>query len=201
MTTPLSSLWTGFAASIPGSGHIRRGLPCQDASDTVLSPRPALIVCDGRGSALRSQDGAQGAITSFKSQVAVFEPMLESILDHDGDTTASWEMFSRILYRTLMQVKLDLAEKEKLPEKEFDFTVALAIVGRRKIGCFQVGDGATWVRPSVADLAPQGISVPRNQVYQEKSVRLILIYQEKSVRLIPIYQEKSVIFLFYPYEG
>ena len=146
MTQPLASLWAGFATSIPGSGHIRRGLPCQDASATILSPRPALIVCDGRGSAQRSQEGAQGAISSFKSQIAIFEPMLESILDQEEDTSASWEQFSRILYRTLMQVKLDLAEKENLPEKEFDFTVALAIVGHRKIGCFQVGDGAIVLR-------------------------------------------------------
>lgn len=89
MTQPLASLWAGFAASIPGSGHIRRGLPCQDASATILSPRPALIVCDGRGSAQRSQEGAQGAISSFKSQIAIFEPMLESILDQEEDTSAS----------------------------------------------------------------------------------------------------------------
>jgi hypothetical protein len=33
--------WNGFAASVPGSGHIRYGLPCQGASAVYLSPRPA----------------------------------------------------------------------------------------------------------------------------------------------------------------
>ena len=147
MNTELCDNWTGFSASIPGSGHIRHGLPCQDASAAVTSPRPALIVCDGRGSAARSQDGAQAAVKAFLSQIAVFEPMLASILDNENDTSQEqWQMFARIMYRTLMQTKLDLARETQLPEKEFDFTVAFAITGSANIGCFQVGDGAIVLR-------------------------------------------------------
>ena len=146
MNKTLCDNWTGFSASIPGSGHIRRGLPCQDASAALTVPRPALIVCDGRGSASFSQDGAQGAVKAFKSQIAVFEPMLASILDCDAPQDGQWEMFSRIMYRTLMQVKLDLSEERGIPEKEFDCTVAFAIIGEQGIGCFQVGDGAIVLR-------------------------------------------------------
>ena len=117
MNTELCSNWTGFSASIPGSGHIRHGLPCQDASAAVTSPRPALIVCDGRGSASRSQDGAQAAVKAFLSQIAVFEPMLANILDNESDSCQEqWQMFARIMYRTLMQTKLDLAKETELPE-------------------------------------------------------------------------------------
>ena len=45
------SVFQGFAVSVPGNGHIRREIPCQDASGVWLEPRPCLIVCDGRGSA------------------------------------------------------------------------------------------------------------------------------------------------------
>ena len=146
MNTALCENWTGFAASIPGSGHIRRGLPCQDAAVAITSPRPALIVCDGRGSAKASHDGAQGAVKAFQTQLAVFEPMLASILDDENASEEHWQQFSRIMYRTLMQVKLDLARERELPEKEFDFTVAFAVVGTCHIGCFQVGDGAIVLR-------------------------------------------------------
>ena len=150
MNTALCNNWTGFAASIPGSGHIRYGLPCQDASVAITSPRPALIVCDGRGSASASLYGAQAAVQAFKTQVAVFEPMLANILDGKEEgleaVDAQWQMFARIMYRTLMQTKLDLAEKRGIPEKEFDFTVAFAVIGSRHIGCFQVGDGAIVLR-------------------------------------------------------
>lgn len=146
MNNNLKSFWSGFSASIIGSGHIKRGLPCQDASTVVTGPRPALIVCDGRGSASRSQDGASAAVRDFTSQCAVFEPLLATILDADEADAGRWEQFCRILYRTLMQTKLNLSAEHNVPKKEFDFTVAAAVIGTNWIGCFQVGDGAIVLR-------------------------------------------------------
>ena len=134
--------WKGFAASVPGSGHIRRDVPCQDASLVTTAERPAMIVCDGRGSAAHSHFGSQAAVKMFRSQVAILEPMIASILDREDASEENWRNFCRIMYRTLAQVKLDLADEYHLPEKEFDFTVAFAITGKSFIGCFQVGDGA-----------------------------------------------------------
>lgn len=160
MNSNLKSLWSGFSASIIGSGHIKRGLPCQDASTVVTGPRPALIVCDGRGSASRSQDGASAAVRDFTSQCAVFEPLLATILDADEANAGRWEQFCRILYRTLMQTKLNLSAEHNVPEKEFDFTVAAAVVGTNWIGCFQVGDGSIVLRqngtPETAFLPDKG---------------------------------------------
>jgi len=160
MSNKHETAWSGFSASIIGSGHIKRGLPCQDASSAVISPRPALIVCDGRGSASRSQDGASAAVRDFTSQCAVFEPLLATILDADEVDAGRWEQFCRILYRTLMQTKLNLAAEHGVPEKEFDFTVAAAVVGTDWIGCFQVGDGSIVLRqngiPETAFLPDKG---------------------------------------------
>ena len=141
-TTPISR---GFAASVPGAGHIRYGTPCQDASGIVLSPRPAAIVCDGRGSAKLSHFGAQGAVRAFFSQLNVLEPFLAGVLDREAPPE-KWNGLCRLLYRTLLQVKLDLAAEKGGDEKDFDFTVAFAVAGRKSIGCFQVGDGAIVLR-------------------------------------------------------
>ena len=138
--------WTGFAASIPGGGHIRHGIPCQDASAVMTSPRPAVIVCDGRGSAKLSHFGAQGAVDAFRFQMSILDPFLVSILDGEEEKQEQWVKFCRIMYRTLMQVKYDLAEKHNEKEKEFDCTVAFAIAGEKRIGCFQVGDGSIVLR-------------------------------------------------------
>lgn len=138
--------WRGFSASIPGSGHIRYGIPCQDASLVLTSSRPALIVCDGRGSAAMSHLGSQGATAAFKRQLSIMEPFLARILDREEGGLEQWEKFCRILYRTLWQVQLDLAEEREMKPKEFDFTVALAVVGKCHIGCFQVGDGSIVLR-------------------------------------------------------
>ena len=138
--------WTGFAASIPGGGHIRHGVPCQDASAVMTSPRPAVIVCDGRGSAKLSHFGAQGAVDAFRFQMSILDPFLVSILDGEEEKQEQWVKFCRIMYRTLMQVKYDLAEKHNEKEKEFDCTVAFAIAGEKHLGCFQVGDASIVVR-------------------------------------------------------
>lgn len=145
MTEHAKLLSRGFAASVPGAGHIRYGTPCQDASGTVLSPRPAAIVCDGRGSAKLSHFGARAAVRAFFSQLGVLEPFLAGALDREAPSE-KWDGICRLLYRTLLQVKLDLAAEKGGSEKDFDFTVAFAVAGSALIGCFQVGDGAIVLR-------------------------------------------------------
>lgn len=138
--------WNGFAVSVCGSGHIRRGVPCQDASSVLLLPRPAVIVCDGRGSAAHSELGAEGAVRAFRTQLAILEPFLIRALDEPDSEEELWLTLCRIFYRTLVQVKLELAEEKRCAEKEFDFTVVFAVAGLSRIGCFQVGDGALVLR-------------------------------------------------------
>ena len=135
----------GFAASVPGAGHIRYGTPCQDASGVILAPRPAAIVCDGRGSAKLSHFGAQAAVKSFFSQLNILEPFVAGVLDRDAPPE-KWDGICRLFYRALLQVKLDLASERGGEEKDFDFTVAYAVAGKVSIGCFQVGDGAIVLR-------------------------------------------------------
>lgn len=136
----------GFAVSVPGNGHIRRELPCQDASGVWFAPRPVAIVCDGRGSARLSQLGAQAAVRAFRSQCAVLDGMLAQCLDSKRRRHGIWRHFCRLMIRTLVQPKLELAEQYGLPEKEFDFTVVFAVCGRYRHGVFQLGDGAVTVR-------------------------------------------------------
>ena len=146
MNTSTEQLWQGFAVSVPGSGHIRREIPCQDASSVILHPRAALIVCDGKGSAKLSHFGAQKAVRAFRTQCAIMEPFLVNILDREEVSEEQWVKFCQIMYRTLVQAKLELSEEYSEPEKEFDFTVAFAVTGSCHIGTFQVGDGSIVLR-------------------------------------------------------
>jgi len=140
------NLFRGFAVSVPGNGHIRREIPCQDASGVWLSPRPCMIVCDGRGSARYSHFGAQAAVKAFRSQCAVMDGLLFSILDCERWNDRRWFRFCNIMIRTVCQQKIELAEKFQCPESEFDFTIAFAVWGKERCGFFQVGDGAITVR-------------------------------------------------------
>ena len=89
----------GFAVSVPGNGHIRRELPCQDASGVWFVPRPVAIVCDGRGSARLSQLGAQAAVRAFRSQCAVLDGMLAQCLDVRRRRHGIWRHFCRLMIR------------------------------------------------------------------------------------------------------
>lgn len=138
-------VWNGHAVSVPGNGHIRREIPCQDASGVWLAPRPCLIVCDGRGSAKFSHLGAGAAVKAFRSQCAVMEKRLASLLDTRRCNARDWLHFCQLMIRTVCQQKMELAEEYGCPENDFDFTIAFAVWGRRRIGFFQVGDGALVV--------------------------------------------------------
>ena len=136
----------GFAASVPGNGHIRREIPCQDASGVWLLPRPCLIVCDGRGSARFSHFGARAAVKAFRSQCAVLEDLLVAVLDGEKWNDGRWFRFCDLMIRTVCQQKRELAEEYRCRESEFDFTIAFAVRGRKRCGFFQVGDGAIVLR-------------------------------------------------------
>ena len=136
----------GFAASVPGNGHIRRELPCQDASGVWIAPRPCLIVCDGRGSARHSHLGARAAVGAFRSQCAVLEDLLAAVLDGEKRNDGRWLRFCDLMIRTVCRQKQELAEAHRCDEAEFDFTIAFAVLGKARCGFFQVGDGAIVVR-------------------------------------------------------
>ena len=145
--------WSGHAVSGPGNGHIRREIPCQDASGVWLSPRPCLIVCDGRGSASLSHLGARAAVKAFRSQCAVMEKRLENLLDTRRCDAKEWRRFCQMMARTVCQQKIELSEEHSCPESEFDFTIVFAVAGKRRIGFFQVGDGAiTYCREGVCQV-------------------------------------------------
>lgn len=136
----------GFAVSVPGNGHIRREIPCQDASGLWFSPRPIAIVCDGRGSALLSHLGSRAAVKAFRSQCAVLDDMLKQCLDNEQVNIDVWQQFCQLMIRTLVQQKSELAEEYNVSEKEFDFTICFAVVGSQRIGFFQIGDGTITMR-------------------------------------------------------
>jgi hypothetical protein len=63
--------WRYSLASVPGTSHLQRGVPCQDHSEVATIPAigepKALIIvaADGAGSASRSDEGARAACKAF----------------------------------------------------------------------------------------------------------------------------------------
>jgi len=144
---PLTGLWVKASCQVPGSGHLERDVPCQDMAGAWVSPRPCLIVLDGRGSASHSHLGAHAAITQLRSTIRRWEPELKVLLDRSNDELANigWQGCSQMLYQIAGAEQLKLAGWYERPAADFEFTLTIAIVGKARIGWMSVGDSPLTV--------------------------------------------------------
>ena len=137
--------WVAANACGTGSAHIAQGKPCQDAVCALAGPLPFVIASDGRGSAQRSELGSAAGVAAFAALVKRDEGLIRDILGTGRRRNATrplrWRNFVRNRVIPGLQEELvRLSSEYGLPAKEFEFTVAGAIVGPCYLGWFQIGD-------------------------------------------------------------
>jgi hypothetical protein len=144
MNTPIVRDWRAAAAVSTGARHLARGAPCQDAAAARVTPRPYVIVCDGKGSSDISQEGAVAAVTRFSSLLRALEPLVRDALDAEsknlGETESQWRRCAEVACRLLAEDQTRLADASGRPVSDFAFTIAAAVIGVRRCGWFQIGD-------------------------------------------------------------
>jgi hypothetical protein len=135
-------MWIAVSGQVPGSGHVERGIPCQDRADSWVGVRPGLMVLDGRGSAALSHVGAAAARETLRSFIRDSEPLLAQVLDTPDEALAAvgWQGLARMMFHAAACKQLMLAEWYQTDAGSFEFTLTLAIVGVRRLGWFAVGD-------------------------------------------------------------
>ena len=148
MTTDTAHGWASLSAAVPGGGHLERGVPCQDRAAAWAAPRPCAIVLDGRGSARRSHDGAEAAITALRRRLLELEPEFAQCLDRDDPALArvAWKGVASQLYCTAAREQRRLSEASGLPAGDFEFTLSLTVSGRTSTGWMCVGDSPIVVQ-------------------------------------------------------
>lgn len=136
--------WIPIAGEVVGRKHLRSGIPCQDACIAAIDPRPYIVACDGRGSADKSHFGANDAISSIKRQMTISASILQDLLDQEDNTNE--EQLLPILkdqfFRAAAVVQKELAEKHASSPKDFEFTLIMMILGKKKGFYLHIGDGA-----------------------------------------------------------
>ncbi len=144
---PPDTNWLHGAACVTSSRHAQKNSPCQDACLALSPPafpRALVIAADGRGSAKESHRGARAAVRALRKAVRVLDRLLANCLDNPtasgAETDAQWRLVADVLLRWLMHEQMELASESNCDPREFDFTVALAIVGREHTGWIHVGD-------------------------------------------------------------
>lgn len=143
------SRWSALAGQTPGRSHLRTGTPCQDAAAAGASPRPHIIVCDGRGSARLSDQGARKAVQSLSSLLYGAKPLFEAVLDNPDGVLAETILpfLAQTICLTAARGQLELVEQTPgAKTADFEHTLVFIAAGDRRFICVQVGDSAAVMR-------------------------------------------------------
>ena len=142
MSDRVRTLWKAAGASVPGAGHVRSGLPCQDAHVWKLEAGGALIaaVADGAGSAPCAAEGARIAVQSAVEQTAAVWRVGRP---HQGD---DWNQVIRGAFATARLAVQSAARSLGRPSHDFSTTLLLAVATPEQTAAGQIGDGAVVAR-------------------------------------------------------
>ncbi|MBP9216443.1 MAG: protein phosphatase 2C domain-containing protein [Agitococcus sp.] len=134
--------WQVLAEAVVGLSHRDKNLPCQDAVACQSSPRVCLVVCDGAGSSVVSELGAnalaQGMSLLCHSLEAFWVDLLDSPTTHD----ALLEKMTRLVLRHAKGIMTQLATQHKREARDFRSTLLMLVVGKAHLFWLKVGDGA-----------------------------------------------------------
>lgn len=142
--------WRVLAASLAGSSHQQRGLPCQDAHGWRELPGGLLAaaVADGAGSATRSDEGAALAVLSALEALVVAAEQGALAAPADGSGGASWDLALRLAFAAAQEALVGFAAEEGIPLRDLACTLALALGDEERLTAAQIGDGAVLVQGS-----------------------------------------------------
>lgn len=132
--------WCLATASVPGTSHSRRELPCQDAyklshcaiGDEVIT---VLLAADGAGSALHAALGSEMACSHFLDYFEAWCSSHSSICEFNYPTALQW------LNAVQEQIK-DASESIHANINDFATTFLAAVIGSSVSIFIQIGDGA-----------------------------------------------------------
>ena len=125
-----------LGASAIGASHSALGLPCQDACGfEILASRYCLaVVCDGLGSAARSDLGAQ---TAVQAALGALRAGLG-----DGGALAATVAEAVTAARAALE---NLASQEECPLRDLACTILVLAATAQEIATAHIGDGAVVV--------------------------------------------------------
>lgn len=133
-----NSVWRSVTGRATGAGHIKAGIPCQDAAGYELVGTEFVIaaLCDGAGSASQAEHAAKLAVDIF----------LDGI--RSGVELGASANLEELLRRSALDARARLlaeSEEEGIPPREFASTLLGVIIGPNGGAALQLGDGVIVV--------------------------------------------------------
>ncbi len=135
--------WVALGASVVGSSHLARAVPCQDAHAGVVLDDGTLLlaVADGAGSARYAAEGSARAAQACLGFVAH-----QLAAGHPADEAAWRELLLHVLAQTRGALDDLAAEVDGATVRDLATTLLLAVLTPTVLATLQVGDGAIVLR-------------------------------------------------------
>ena len=130
--------WRIISASAPGTAHLEKTLPCQDAHAFCVLPGGELLaaVSDGAGSAEHTREGANLAVEGALAG-------LNALCQHGTpDDKAGWQAAITNLFAEVRQELASCADAADIPLPAFATTLTCALVTGDWLVVGHIGDGA-----------------------------------------------------------
>ncbi len=156
--------WRVIASSVLGSGHQKRGQPCQDAHAwCILEPGIVMAaIADGAGSATRSDLGAQVA-----TQTSI-EYLKHQLQDR---TTRLDEALLQTALETAQQAIAAEAISQDIEIRQLASTLLVMVATPQQVAVGQVGDGAIVIGDREGNLTT--LTFPDNGEYANETTFII----------------------------
>ena len=134
--------WRCTGVSVPGNGHIRRGVPCQDAHGwAVVNDFLILATADGAGSARYAEKGSLGAVEGAIDDL-VMRGVGDLLLPAEGNHEKRYSAAILQAFRSAHRAVLQTAALEGVSSRELATTLLVVVVGPDCAVAGQIGDGA-----------------------------------------------------------
>ena len=134
--------WSVMAEAVVGLTHRDKNLPCQDAVACQTVPRTCLVVCDGAGSSVLSELGANALCQGLTLLCHSLEALWHDLLDNEATNDSLLNTLTRIVLRHAKGIMQNLATTHKREVRDFRSTLLMLVVGKAHLFWLKVGDGA-----------------------------------------------------------
>lgn len=157
--------WRIYAASATGTSHVGKGIPCQDAfAFHADGERLVAVVCDGAGSASRSDQGSR-VVADTVTRVLSERLRGDSTVLDDED---AFEAIASAAIETARAALIEMADADKASLSSYAATlVGFAGDGQRG-WFFHIGDGIGVAESESTD-EPGVVSAPENGEYSNET--------------------------------
>lgn len=148
---------TRYAKSLQGTVHIKNNTVCQDNS-IVFSGKngtqqyQVLIVSDGAGSSLLSEQGSKTLVKGLKRfVVSVFGTIYQPVVAKELPSEEDLNNAKMATIKHAIGLIQDLAEENKRNIDDYNATLLFAVVGSKNTFWLRVGDGGLVVQYAYED--------------------------------------------------